>query len=109
MHFSVSRSSLKKGQSCSAFPSVPLLDRVRDLCMHLMWSLVVQYGCEWGAAWSDATAWPVSGDLGEALRIDAYKIDQLAGFYGESFGITLSDSLEEKQTKFLEWAGAVRP
>ncbi|CAL8461860.1 g1391 [Coccomyxa elongata] len=49
------------------------------------------------------------GTWGEALRIDAYKIDQLAGFYGESFGITLSDSLEEKQTKFLEWAGAVRP
>ena len=109
MHFSVSRSSLKKGQSCSAFPSVPLLDRVRDLCMHLMWSLVVQYGVSGALPGVMPPHGLFPGTWGEALRIDAYKIDQLAGFYGESFGITLSDSLEEKQTKFLEWAGAVRP
>jgi hypothetical protein len=45
----------------------------------------------------------------EALRIDSYRVDQLVTFYGETFGITAQDTLEEKQAKFLEWAGAVRP
>lgn len=41
--------------------------------------------------------------------MDSYKVDQLAGFYGETFGITPQDSLEDKQAKFLEWAGTLRP
>ena len=46
---------------------------------------------------------------GDALRIDAYRIDQLRDFYSDDFGVALTDSQEEKQSKFLEWAGSVRP
>ena len=46
---------------------------------------------------------------GDALRIDAYRIDALRDFYGDDFGVLPGDSQEEKQSKFLEWAGSVRP
>ena len=45
----------------------------------------------------------------EALRTDSYRVDMLVEFYGDSFGITGHDQLEDKQSKFLEWIGAVRP
>ena len=45
----------------------------------------------------------------EAMRVDTYRLDMLIDFYGNSFGITGHDSLEDKQAKFLEWIGAVRP
>ena len=35
--------------------------------------------------------------------------DMLVEFYGDTFGITGHDQLEDKQSKFLEWIGAVRP
>ena len=49
------------------------------------------------------------GTWREALRADAYRLDMLIEFYGDNFGITGHDSLEDKQSKFLEWIGAVRP
>ena len=45
----------------------------------------------------------------EALRTDSYRVDMLVEFYGDTFGITGHDQLEDKQSKFLEWIGAVRP
>ena len=45
----------------------------------------------------------------EALRTDSYRLDMLIDFYGDNFGISGHDSLEDKQSKFLEWIGAVRP
>lgn len=45
----------------------------------------------------------------EALRVDTYRLDMLIEFYGNNFGITGHDALEDKQAKFLEWIGAVRP
>ena len=45
----------------------------------------------------------------EAMRVDTYRLDMLIDFYGNSFGISGHDSLEDKQAKFLEWIGAVRP
>ncbi len=46
---------------------------------------------------------------GDALRVDAYRLDALRNFYADDFGTSPADSLEEKQSKFLEWAGSVRP
>ena len=46
---------------------------------------------------------------GDALRMDAFRRDQLRAFYADEFRVLPQDSQEEKQSKFLEWAGSVRP
>ena len=45
----------------------------------------------------------------DALRVDAYRLDALRYFYADDFGTSPADSLEDRQSKFLEWAGSVRP
>ena len=47
--------------------------------------------------------------LNVTVRMVTSCLNMLIDFYCNSFGISGHDSLEDKQAKFLEWIGAVRP